>query len=66
MTFINGANENGDEVFDPTSLGSFFTLPTNIGAVYPGNNTWFQGWTCNSATVTFDTAVSDCTSLPIY
>ena len=66
MTFINGANENGVAVFDPTSLGSFFTLPTNIGAVYPGNNTWFQGWTCNSATVTFDTAVSDCTSLPIY
>ena len=66
MTFINGANENGVAVFDPTSLGSFFTLPTNIGAVYPGSNTWFQGWTCNSATVTFDTAVSDCTSLPIY
>jgi len=66
MTFINGANENGVAVFDPTSLGAFFTLPTNIGAVYPGNDTWFQGWTCNSATVTFDTAVSDCTSLPIY
>ncbi|KWV94158.1 hypothetical protein [Erythrobacter sp. AP23] len=66
MTFVNGANENGVAVFDPTSLDAFFTLPTNIGAAYPGNDTWIQGWTCNSATVTFDAAVSDCSSLPVY
>ena len=66
MTFVNGANENAVAVFDPTTLSSFFTLPTNIGAVYPGNDSWVQGWTCNSAAVTFDSAVTDCTSLPVY
>jgi hypothetical protein len=66
MTFVNGANENAVPVFNPTTLSSFFTVPTNIGAVYPGNNTWINGWTCNSATVTFDNAVSSCLSLPVY
>ena len=66
MTFVNGANENGVAVFNPTALSSFFTNPTNIGAVYPGNNTWINGWTCNSAAATFDSAVSACTSLPVY
>ena len=66
MTFVNGANENGVAVFNPTALSSFFTNPTNIGAVYPGNNTWINGWTCNSAAATFDNAVSACTSLPVY
>lgn len=64
--FINGANENAVPVFNPTALSSFFTVPTNIGAAYPGNNTWINGWTCNSATVTFDSAVSSCLSLPVY
>ncbi len=64
--FINGANENAVTVFNPTTLSSFFTNPTNIGAVYPGNNTWINGWTCNSATATFDTAVSSCLALPVY
>lgn len=66
MNFRNGANENGVAVFNPTALSSFFEVPTNIGAVYPGNDTWINGWTCNSATVTFDPNVSDCTSLPVY
>lgn len=66
MTFVNGANENAVAVFNPTVLSSFFTNPTNIGAVYPGNNTWINGWTCNSATATFDAAVSSCLSLPVY
>lgn len=64
--FINGANENAVTVFNPTALSSFFTVPTNIGAAYPGNNTWINGWTCNSATVTFDSAVTSCLSLPVY
>lgn len=66
MTFVNGTNENGVAVFNPTTLSTFFTVPTNIGAVYPGNNTWINGWTCNSATVTFDAAVSSCLTLPVY
>jgi len=66
LGFVNGSNENAVAVFNPTALSSFFTVPTNIGAVYPGNNTWVNGWTCNSATVTFDAAVSSCLSLPVY
>jgi len=65
MTYVNGTNENAVTVFDPTVFSSFFTLPTNIGAVYPGNETWVQGWTCNSSFANFG-SVSDCTSLPIY
>ena len=66
MLFVNGSNENAVPVFDPTVFDSFFTVPTNIGAVYPGNDTWVNGWTCNSATVTFDANVSSCLSLPVY
>ena len=66
MTFVNGTNENGVAVFNPTALSSFFDTPSNIGAVYPGNNTWINGWTCNSSTATFDSNVSNCTSLPVY
>lgn len=66
MTFVNGTNENAVAVFNPTALSSFFTVPTNIGAVYPGNNTWINGWTCNSATVTFDAAVSSCLTIPVF
>ena len=66
MTFLNGDNESAVTVFDPTTLSSFFTVPAQIGAVWEANRSWVQGWTCNSATVTFDSAVSDCTSLPVY
>jgi len=66
MLFMNGSNENGVPVYDVTQWAAFFERPSNIGAVFPGNDTWINGWTCNSATVTFDNAVSDCTSLPVY
>ncbi|QKG72497.1 hypothetical protein [Erythrobacter mangrovi] len=66
MDFLNGSNEGGVTVFDPTAFDAFFVLPGEIGAVYAANRTWVNGWTCNSPTVTFDAAVSDCTSLPVY
>ncbi|WP_324826720.1 hypothetical protein [Qipengyuania zhejiangensis] len=66
MTFVNGSNESGVVVFDPTALSSFFEVPGEIGAVFAANRTWVNGWTCNSATVSFDSAVSNCTSLPVY
>jgi hypothetical protein len=62
--FINGANENAVAVFNPTALSSFFEVPTFIGAARDG--TRFQGWTCNSSTLTFGTNVGACTSLPVY
>lgn len=66
MDFLNGTNEGGVTVFDPTALDAFFVLPGEIGAVYAANRTWVNGWTCNSATVTFDATVSNCTTLPVY
>ena len=45
-TFINGANENAVPAANLTSISSFFTYTTYIGAVQNGNDTWWQGWTC--------------------
>ena len=65
--FLNGSNENGVPVYDVrANWGSFFTTPANIGAVFAGNASWVQGWTCNSSTVSFDANVTNCTSLPVY
>ena len=64
MTYINGTNEDGVAVFDPTALSSFFDVPTFIGAANAAS-TRFAGWTCNSATLTFDGAnTGSCLSLP--
>ncbi|MEZ5681730.1 MAG: hypothetical protein R3E14_10630 [Erythrobacter sp.] len=65
MTYLNGSNESGVPVFDPTSLSSFFVAPAEIGAVYASNASWVEGWTCNSPTANFG-SVTDCTSLPVY
>lgn len=66
MLFLNGSNENAVPVFNLSNWGSFFTTPAHIGAVYDGNSTWVNGWTCSSSTVTFDSTTSACTSLPVY
>lgn len=68
MTFFNGANEDSVIPTDPTTLSSFFTAtptPYRIGAAWSANNTWYVGWTCNSATANFGSAGTNCTSLPI-
>jgi hypothetical protein len=63
--YINGSNETGVPSFNVTSLGSFFTAVIYIGAVSGSSDTWFQGWTCNSATANFGSGNSGaCTSLP--
>ncbi|WGM37640.1 hypothetical protein [Caulobacter sp. NIBR1757] len=45
-TFINGANENGVTVTNPTPLSAFLATPANIGAVRNSTDTWYSGWTC--------------------
>lgn len=45
-TFINGATETARTAVNPTTLGSFFSSTTWIGAVRDANDTWWQGWTC--------------------
>ena len=64
--FINGSNESAVAAFDPTALSSFFDDVDYIGAVRDASDTWYAGWTCNSATANFGTNVGDCASLPVY
>lgn len=47
--FVNGANENLVTVSAPANLpgSTFLATPTGIGAVYPGNDTWYQVWSCS-------------------
>lgn len=65
MTYINGANETALVAFDPTSLSSFFDNAGFVGAAQTGG-TRFEGWTCDSAAITFGNNVGACTSLPVY
>jgi hypothetical protein len=63
--FINGTNEGGLVAFDANSLSSFFDASANyVGAVRNAQDTWYAGWTCNSATANFGSTSGSCTSLP--
>jgi hypothetical protein len=63
--FINGSNELGVPAFNVAGLGAFFTAVTYIGAVKDSADTWYSGWTCNSAAANFGAGNSGaCTSLP--
>ena len=63
--FINGSNEMGVMPFSISALGSFFSAVTYIGAVRDSTDTWYAGWTCNSAAANFGAGNSGaCTSLP--
>lgn len=62
--FINGANEAARTATDPQTVDAAFTTTNYIGAVRDANDTWYQGWTCNSATANFGSTGTACTSLP--
>ena len=62
--FVNGANELAVAVFNATGLGAFFGAATYVGAVKDSNDTWYAGWTCNSAAANFGSTGTACTSLP--
>ncbi len=76
-TFINGANESAIAAFNPSNLNGFtfngisvtpagfFDATTWVGAVRNSSDTWYAGWTCNSATANFGPGNSgNCSSLP--
>jgi hypothetical protein len=63
-TFINGANETAAVATNPQTLDAAFAVTSHVGAVQNASDTWYAGWTCNSATATFDTTATACTSLP--
>ena len=77
--YINGATETAVTPFNVSTLNGqtfnsieltragFFDQTTYIGAVKDATDTWFQGWTCNSATANFGTGNTGlCTSLPTF
>lgn len=62
--FINGPNETARTATDPQTVDAAFTTTNYIGAVRDASDTWYQGWTCNSATANFGSTSTACTSLP--
>ncbi|ESQ77442.1 hypothetical protein [Asticcacaulis sp. AC402] len=62
--FVNGANETAVPAFDVSALPGF-SATTYIGAVKDSADTWYTGWTCNSATANLGSGNSACTSLPV-
>lgn len=69
-SFINGATEDGIPFFDPTSLNRNGFTFENVGFVGAASNqgdAWWEGWTCNSATLNFGANnVGNCSSIPVY
>ena len=66
--FINGAAETAATAIDAKTLDSFFDTTTYVGAVKDANDTWYAGWTCNSAYAPFDSTSNGrraCTSIPL-
>ena len=64
--YINGTTETSfTPIYDPTALSAFFATTTFIGSVVSTGTPWTQGWTCDSATVSFGSGLS-CDALPVY
>ena len=63
-TFVNGANEAAAVATDPKTLDAAFDSTNYVGAVKDASDTWYAGWTCNSATASFGSTGTACTSLP--
>ena len=49
---------------DPKTLDAAFDTTSYVGAVRDANDTWYAGWTCNSATASFGSTSTACTTLP--
>ena len=62
--FVNGANETARAATDPKTVDAGFDTTTYVGAVKDATDTWYAGWTCNSATANFGATGTACTSLP--
>lgn len=62
--FINGANETALVATNPTTVDARFDATNYVGAVRDSSDTWYAGWTCNSASANFGSTSGSCTSLP--
>ncbi|MGB3739726.1 MAG: hypothetical protein WA948_10280 [Pontixanthobacter sp.] len=65
MTYLNGATEDALSPFDVTAISMFFDDADFVGAAQAGD-TRFEGWTCDSAAITFGNNSGSCLSLPVY
>lgn len=67
--FVNGATETALTAYNAAQLNptgtSFLENAGFVGAVRDANDTWYQGWTCNSATASFGSTSGACTSIPV-
>lgn len=61
--FVNGPNEAAVTSFDASTLSPFFVNTSYIGAVRDAQDTWYRGWSCDSATANFGSNAA-CTALP--
>jgi hypothetical protein len=65
--FVNGANETAVTAFDAKTLNAYFDTTAYIGAVRNASDTWYEGWTCNTAAASFGTTNTGlCSTLPTY
>ncbi|QPQ55310.1 hypothetical protein IC614_01455 [Allosphingosinicella flava] len=63
--FVNGANETAVPAFTTLStISAFFTNTNYIGAVRDAQDTWYRGWTCDSAYAPFGSGAA-CTAIPV-
>lgn len=68
-SFLNTQGEDDLPFFDPTALsrnGFTFENVGYIGAASAQGDAWWEGWTCNSATLNFGDNVGNCSALPVY
>lgn len=68
MGYLPGTGATGVTAFNAASLnpaGTSFMVSTNyIGAISGPNDTWYQGWTCNSNRANFGSTSGTCTTVP--
>ena len=74
--FVNGTGETGVAPFDASTFNGqafngvtltpagFFDKTSYIGAVRDASDTWYAGWTCNSASASFGSSVGSCFTIP--
>ncbi len=61
---LPGAKEEALTAVDPSTIDPSFEAARYVGAVQGTSDSWYRGWTCNSATITLSTTNGACTAIP--
>lgn len=64
--FINGVTETTLIAYDAKTIDPFFDTTPYVGAVRDANDTWYQGWTCSSSTLSFGGTGGACTAISVF